>query len=92
MAGRCYKLRVKPLWVENQVMKRKYPRKRRASLITEDEGTLPITTSRQNASSVLGTLLSPRYRLAYLIPAATPGGKHWFPPFFQRKLKHKESE
>lgn len=25
MAGRCYKLRVKLLWVENKVMKRKYP-------------------------------------------------------------------
>lgn len=92
MAGRCYKLRVNLLCVENKIMKRKYPRKLRVSLITEDEVTLPMTTSRQSSSSVLGTILSPWCRLAYLIPAATQEGSAVFPQNVQRKFKHKESE
>lgn len=85
MAGRSYKLGVKLLWVENKVMKRKYPRKLRVSLITEDQMTLPITTKGQNTYSVLGTILSPWCRLAYLILGTTPGG-NVFPHFFRGNL------
>lgn len=91
MAGRSYKLGVKLLWVENKVMKRKYPRKLRVSLITEDQMTLPITTKRQNTYFALRTILSPWCRLAYLILGTTPRG-NVFPHFFQKKLKHKKSE